>query len=297
MGEPIAALHPEEYRISRYLKTKEIRRFIFEAFLQYAIYRLFHNRVNIYYGRSCFSNVSPHNFKKKIERLGARLLITRPDILLAWIKQLSGSSELPAPVPVVLCVGNILTASAKALVEEMLGCSCHNMYASTEMGYVGLSCKHSGEWVHIDEDNYFVEIDTAGSSEIIITDFRNRAMPLIRYRTGDVGNLQEGFCPCGRKGKSLKVLGRVNRFILNERGERVYESGIVDIISTLPGVSGLQIRKMPHNQLTVRMRSFQSGIGALDSLAKALGVRRESLSFDPDSNFLMSDSGKFPYIC
>ena len=56
--------------------------------------------------------------------------------------------------------------------------------------------------------------------EVVITQLTNRAMPLIRYRTGDTGRIAEDRCPCGRTGTVLDVLhGRKDDFIANTRGE------------------------------------------------------------------------------
>ena len=46
--------------------------------------------------------------------------------------------------------------------------------------------------------------------EIVFTTLRREAMPLKRYRTGDISRLLPGVCPCGNPGPRLdRVLGRV----------------------------------------------------------------------------------------
>jgi len=43
--------------------------------------------------------------------------------------------------------------------------------------------------------------------EIVVSGLENKAMPLIRYCTGDIGKLGEK-CSCGRNTKTLEVFGR-----------------------------------------------------------------------------------------
>ncbi|MDD2753116.1 MAG: AMP-binding protein [Candidatus Portnoybacteria bacterium] len=47
--------------------------------------------------------------------------------------------------------------------------------------------------------------------ELVLTDFWNRATPLIRYKTGDSASFHKNNCPCGAPGPLLQVWGRINR--------------------------------------------------------------------------------------
>lgn len=300
MGDPIVALHPLEYTVSRYWKKKEFGKFFFEAFQQGVLYRLLHNRVNAYYGGEAFSNPASLDFKEQIRRRRPRLLITRPDILLAWLKQLTADGETIPRVPTILCVGNVFTASVKAFIETAMRGVCYNMYASTEMGYVGLSCAHSREWVHVDENNYWVELDGSGPGEVVITDFRNHVMPLIRYRTGDAGLVRQAACPCGKTGKLLKIVGRMDRFLTDMNNERIYESQVVDQFLDIKGVRGLQIMSGHAGKSSVSWRTdpltAREEEHLLNVLESALKMTQGTLCLERQEAFRISDSGKFSYI-
>lgn len=47
--------------------------------------------------------------------------------------------------------------------------------------------------------------------ELVLTDFWNRATPLIRYKSGDLASFHKNDCPCGAPGPLLQVWGRINR--------------------------------------------------------------------------------------
>ena len=303
MGDPVVAFHPIEYavfsNIKRYLVKKELGKLFFDIFQQYVLYRLFHHRINVYYDRSVFRNPAVFAFSKSLAISHPRLLISRPDVILSWIKQSQAASVSLPEVPVILCVGNILTASAQTLIESTLKGKCFNLYASTEMGYVGLSCEDSQDWVHIDEENYFVELAPSGSGEVVITDLRNRAMPLIRYKTGDIGIIKEADCRCGKKGKLLRILGRVDRFLIDGDGNKIYESHVMNAFVALPGVLGLQVQRNVNNLANVKVAfsdvQNSRNTEILSSLVQALSLRSGSQP-DLSGSFRVSDSGKFPYI-
>jgi phenylacetate-CoA ligase len=54
--------------------------------------------------------------------------------------------------------------------------------------------------------------------ELVLTSFRSRATPLIRYRTGDAASFRENDCPCGAPGPLLEVHGRINHDIIRVGG-------------------------------------------------------------------------------
>ena len=197
MGRPISALHPVEYRLwsnlPSMLRAGEASQAVFEFVQQSIVYRLFHNRRNVYYSGDVFE-LGGRGLLDQALRGGPSLLISRPDVLSSLLKD-GGAHTRPAGPSAVLLVGSLAVAPAMARVRDFFGCGVVNMYASTEAGYVGLSCPHSGDRVHVDEAEYLVEIDADSDGEVLVTDFNNRGMPLIRYRTGDEAEgLFDEFC-------------------------------------------------------------------------------------------------------
>jgi phenylacetate-CoA ligase len=70
--------------------------------------------------------------------------------------------------------------------------------------------------LHVNEDTVHVEVlDWDGRrcpagepGRVTVTDLLNTAMPLVRYQLGDLGVLSTGGCPCGRRTRLLRLLGR-----------------------------------------------------------------------------------------
>ena len=92
----------------------------------------------------------------------------------------------------------------RKFIEKAFGAEVFDIYGCTEIKEIAWECeKHEG--YHINEDDVYVEILHGESpakpgevGDIVLTDLRNKAMPLIRYRIGDRGLLIAGNCSCGR---------------------------------------------------------------------------------------------------
>lgn len=69
----------------------------------------------------------------------------------------------------------------------------HEQYGLAELPSVGTPCLYN---THVSMETGVIEVI---NGEIVVTDFNNYVMPVIRYRTGDEGKIKDGDCPCGRK--------------------------------------------------------------------------------------------------
>lgn len=117
-----------------------------------------------------------------------------------------GDKKIKVPVKRVLLSTDVLSDTVRHQIEEGLSCEVFNHYGMTELGYGGaLECgEHQG--MHIRENDLYVETvePASGKSlpegslgELVITTLNRKGMPLIRYRTGDMGRILPGRCPCG----------------------------------------------------------------------------------------------------
>jgi phenylacetate-CoA ligase len=97
-----------------------------------------------------------------------------------------------------------LELNMRRYIENKFHAKIIDVYGCTEIKEVAWECeRHEG--YHINEDEVLVEIldgnipiKTGEIGDIVLTDMRNRAMPLIRYRIGDRGCLLPNLCSCGR---------------------------------------------------------------------------------------------------
>lgn len=121
----------------------------------------------------------------------------------------------------VLLSADHIPATAAETIRKLWHCRVYTHYGMTETGFgCAVQCSEkSGQ--HIRHDSLLIEIidpvtgsqlDFGREGEIVITTFANEAMPLFRYRTGDISSLINGRCECG---SLLPRLGRVKGRIKN----------------------------------------------------------------------------------
>jgi phenylacetate-CoA ligase len=104
------------------------------------------------------------------------------------------------------------------------------------------------------------------SGSILVTDLLNHAMPLIRYRIGDVASWLEGLCSCGRSLPRLhSVQGRVTDFLVGGDGRLV--SGVflaTYVVAHRPSLGQVQIHQDRAGELLYRIRPGQNFCPAED---------------------------------
>ncbi|MFG2617001.1 phenylacetate--CoA ligase family protein [Streptomyces sp. NPDC048507] len=119
--------------------------------------------------------------------------------------------RLPSVRAVVTC-GELLARPVRDALTDFFGVPVRDMYAMKEVGTIAVQCDEGA--YHIESERLWVEIvDDDGAplpdgsaGEIVITDLTNRAMPVIRYRTGDFGSLASCACPCGLPHKAMDLV-------------------------------------------------------------------------------------------
>lgn len=107
-----------------------------------------------------------------------------------------------------------LPQSTRTAIEEGFGTRVFDKYGSREFSGIAYQCASSNDY-HVMDESYIVEILVDGrpaqpgeTGEVVITDLNNFAVPLIRYRIGDLAQEVDntGPCACGR---SLRRIGSI----------------------------------------------------------------------------------------
>lgn len=152
-----------------------------------------------------------------------------PALLLSLLRLNPGNSVRRALVSGDACPEGILKPA-----ETLLGSRLFPHYGSREMGLGGAVTCPAFQGMHLRENDILAEIvDEYGNvlpegewGELVITLTEARAMPLIRYRTGDRARFLPESCPCGC---CLRRLDRVSRL----GGEREMEE-LDDFLFRIP---------------------------------------------------------------
>ena len=201
----------------------------------------------------------PGNIKYQwdmIERFNPEIVIAVPSFLLKMIRfakdnniDLSQCSLLKA-----ICIGepireaNLQLNSLGEAISSDLNIKLYSTYASTEMMTAFTECDE-GRGGHLQEDLLFVEVlDKNGvevkdgdSGEVVVTTLGVEAMPLLRYRTGDICTVYRDKCKCGRTSLRLgPVLGRKSQR-LKVKGTTIFPSAIIEAVYAFKHVENFAI--------------------------------------------------------
>ena len=133
-------------------------------------------------------------------------------------------------------------------ISKTFGCPVANGYGGRDAGFIAHQCPHGG--MHITAEDIIVEIvDAYGkpvppgvAGEIVVTHLATRDFPFIRYRTGDVGSLDNRQCSCGRGLPLLKEIhGRSTDFVVAQNGTVMHGLALIYILRDLPQVRAFKI--------------------------------------------------------
>ena len=129
----------------------------------------------------------------------------------------------------IVTTGATLYPWMRQAIESAFGAEVFNWYGSREVSGIAMECEAHGG-LHVCLPAQHIEIlrpdgspTTPGElGEVVVTCLINWAMPLVRYRIGDLAAWAEDQCPCGRSWPLLKeVAGRTRDLFVKKDGTRV----------------------------------------------------------------------------
>ena len=156
------------------------------------------------------------------------------------------------------------TAEMRQQIQRLLPVRAVNIYGLSEVIGPGVSneCVEAQDGSHVFEDHFLVEaLDPASGEpvlpgevgELTFTTLTKEALPVIRYRTGDLASLDPSSCACGRTHVRMSlVVGRTDDMLII-RGINVFPSQVEAVVVDFAELS-------PHYQLQVTRE------GTLDDL-------------------------------
>ena len=156
----------------------------------------------------------------------------------------------------VVTTAEVLFDYQREILEKAFNVPVFNEYGSAECGLIAHECDYGN--MHINAESVIVEVDTgengsADEGELIITNLHSFGMPIIRYRLGDLGQLSEKQCPCGRGLPLLdSVFGRTVDAMYSRDGKRI-DAVVVDTIAEDSSVQAFRIHQKTFTDLEVKL--------------------------------------------
>lgn len=149
-----------------------------------------------------------------IRRTSATLVTASPSFMLAVLESAAESSET-LPLRLISTVQEVVPDELRELVRRIPGCRLADMYGCVEAGLIAGQCPLCDAY-HPADRHLILEVITdeghrarpGEMGRVLVTPLFNRAMPLIRYETGDYAVLAEK-SDCPRSPMALtRIVGR-----------------------------------------------------------------------------------------
>jgi phenylacetate-CoA ligase len=166
------------------------------------------------------------------------------------------------------------TEGMRTRIENWLGIKAFDIYGTSELsGPMFTECAEQNGF-HVWSDIAYVEVidpksgeqlEPGEKGELTITMLQKEALPMIRYRIGDISSVEADTCPCGRTSPRIRrIQGRVDDMLII-RGINVFPSQVEYTLMSIPEVG-------QHFQIVVE-RS-----GALDDMLVRVELTKASFS-------------------
>lgn len=178
-------------------------------------------------------------------------LITVPSFLLKLIEYAENHNidYNNSSIKGAICIGEPLRNQDFSMnilskkITDKWNIKLYSTYASTEMSTAFTECEHENGGHHhpeliivevLDEDNNRVKNGEAG--ELTFTTLGIEAMPLLRFKTGDIVQLHDTPCACGRNTLRVgPVVGRKKQMI-KYKGTTLYPPAMNDVLSDFDAI-------------------------------------------------------------
>ena len=252
-------------------------------------YGLFTGGLGLHYGAERLGAtvvpVSAGNTRRQVELaqdFGATVLCCTPSYSLLIAEQAQEVGADLSRIRLGIFGAEPWSEEMRTEIEARLDITALDIYGLSEvMGpAVSMECP-TKQGLHLAEDHFLPEvIDPATGAplpdgetgELVLTCATKEALPLLRYRTGDLTRLTRGRCDCGRTtARMSKPLGRTDDMLII-RGVNVFPTQIEAALLQTEGLEPhyelhLDRRESRMDELTVRVEASDDLLGDTDVYA------------------------------
>jgi phenylacetate-CoA ligase len=146
----------------------------------------------------------------------------------------------------------------RSAMEKAFNCKVYDQYGSAESVVFAAECQYGK--MHVEPEYGIIEIlkengdiDREGAGELVATTLLNDVMPLIRYRIGDLGEINYRDCLCGRQTAILTNLyGKVGAVIVSN-DKKISTAAIALAFKYAEGIKNSQVTQDQAESILVKL--------------------------------------------
>lgn len=254
---------------------------------------------------------SIHNILKEIEiksKNGSTLMsyASTLDIIRDYYNKTQKNYKYKFNIKGIISGAEMLYDDTRNVMEEFFQCKCVSRYSNQENGVLGQDDYKNNEFI-CNEVHYLIEVfkineDTLAEpgeiGRIVVTDFYNYAMPMIRYDTGDIGAINYVYINGVKKKVISNFTGRKIDIVYDVNGEILSPHKISVSFWGFSGIKQYQFIQVAPKKYEVILNvnsTFNEEKNVSNKLKELLGESAE-LQIRYVDNIPTLTSGKRKYI-
>lgn len=214
--------------------------------------------------------------------------------------QKNGIDLAASSVKKIICIGEPIRNADFSLnklgelIKSQWNVELFSSYASTEKSTAYSECQHHNgghehpELIYTEVlDQYGNEVAEGALGEVVVTTFGVEAMPLVRYKTGDICRVYHEICACGRTSKRLGPIEGRNSQMIKLNGTTVYAQSIFNVLEeydlNLAYLVELKASEYGTDEVCILL---QEGKNTQEEIAKLQSIFKTKLRVKPQFRFM-----------
>ena len=207
------------------------------------------------------SDLMIRQYAEQLNKFKPEVIIGYPSALYAFSNFINENNIYPPNLKSIITSAETLYDFQRVKIESVFQCKIYDRYGCGSWTYISHECsEHNG--LHMNLEHLYVELlddnyqNTEGTEKykLIITDLDNYAMPFIRYEIGDMGEILESSCSCGRNLPLMNVQGRSFDIIIGLNGNRLGGTFWTLLFRTLVnGIEEFQVIQKSKYELNINL--------------------------------------------
>jgi phenylacetate-CoA ligase len=208
----------------------------------------------------------------------------RPSIILGYASTIARFAQFIAtqgqkvpPLRGVFSTAEKLFLPQREVIERVFGCRVYDCYGSSEVQNIATQCALGR--MHVNADYVVLELDKTGGERgarpFLATSLLNYAMPFIRYRNEDCGELIDEVCGCGNNFPLMRLnIARVSDNFTLPDGRVVHGEFFTHLMYGSEGIETFQFHQIRPDQIILWI---VLGSGSVEAREKAINAAVESI--------------------
>jgi phenylacetate-CoA ligase len=228
---------------------------------------------------------NPDIILEKMGNFNPKVLYAYPSTAYLLAKKVDERKYKGLDLRYIFTSSEMLIENQRDYIEKKLNCKIFDWYGQSERVSAISQCEKGA--YHIVEDYSITElIDTEYGKEIVGTSLYNYAMPLLRYRTGDIVVESNKICNCKCNFRKIELInGRKVSYIISKKGKHIPGNLLGTFLGKVSGIDEFQIIQEKAGEIIIDIVKGKEFKNESVEFIKSDTNRRIGVEFEISVNF------------